>query len=178
MNRLIVLIAISLIVFSGCVQAPEEKAMLIADSTPEIKLFSKLFDSFENVDKCTAEEMYAILLGEGMELPELSDDEKAGFNKTIVEMKKCKPSLSKTVAKESESIYVVSYLLEFGDDCILGDAAAEESFDIKVNIETGKAENVDEFVDASSLAEAEEIMDTLGNCTAVVFFGAMGGVEI
>ena len=177
MKRLLVLLlAFALIAFSGCTQEnPEEKAIALADNAPEMKVLSKVFASFDNIEKCTVDEMYAILAEEGLPLPEITEEERADFREMVKEMAKCKPSLSSSAEKESENVYLISYNLKAVGECDFPEFS-EEAFKVRVDLASGKAEAVEGATSAEEIAQAEEIIDKLGNCTGIVFFGAAMGM--
>ena len=170
-----VLVVFSLIAFSGCVQSEEDQAIQLADSTSEVKLVLKLFNSFSDIDKCSADEMASILAGEGVDVPELTEEQRQEFEQLKAGVAFCKPSITKAAEKESENVYLVSYSMEFSQACGGELLNAEEPFRVRVNLSNGKAEPIDGGLAGADIAEAEEVIDKLGNCSALVFWGAVSG---
>ncbi len=193
MKKVFLVLIISLtLLFAGCFapfdppkEGSEEKAIELADQVPEIKVTQRMIDSLNKADSCTVERFIdgytELAVTRGMELPELTAEERqqmeVGIEDTKKWVKECNPRLRKTAEKELETVYIVSYSFDMnpGPDC---GSTSSQDLKVKVDLKTEKAELQGAgSMDAQSIKDLGDILNYLPYCGGVMFFsaGASGG---
>lgn len=186
MKWLLVVAILAFVAFSGCVQqSPEERAIALADNTPEIKLISKIVNGLGDMENCTVDKFYAgferLTEMEGLPFPMIGEEERSEVE-AMIEVSagwsaKCKPRLSKSAEKEPEGTYLVSYGLMTSADaeCKIGSAGEGK---VRVDLAGGTTTVLDmSDAERESMQSFDEMLDVLGDCRGVIFFlGAMADV--
>ncbi|MFH1895052.1 MAG: hypothetical protein ABIJ74_00515 [archaeon] len=163
----------------------QEKAVKLADEFPEVKLTSKIVESFDSVENCTLGSVpigsqktslitnYKRLEGkEFKEFSELNIEEIRKLEEAIKSTKEranCNLTLSKEVEKESENVYFVSYKIEMNDSC----GNTSQVIKLKVNLEN-ETVVIEKGIETpeETKKQYEQYFNVMEDCAAVMIYSS------
>ncbi len=179
--RFLIGLLVIIVLISGCVEQPEEKAKQLADGTAEGKMVVVMDQSFSRIKDCTMDEIFSNLdelyESQGREYNGLTNEEKAGVETALENAKKCMQGIERDVSKISETEYLVSYSFNIPAGCQDSMPSGGEDFlQIEVNTAAGTTNVIKGAVNEEQKQYQQTMIQQLknmDNCGAVMMMGTV-----